>query len=749
MGDSSKPTAKKSMEALGDALSRIFAANPRPKHPLHSVFFPTAIDTPLSFTEVSLNEREKVKSEELDKDFEYAQLVSFLETRQVHDISEADLNALLKVQGFLAAFETLKDFCDARDGVLLPASETASMRGFQNAGNTCYIDSLLFAMFGRESVFDILLIQVSTDENISLLQSSLRMVVNQLRSDKLVSAWAMARLRENLIKCGWIVGSSGTNAKANKNSQQDVSELFLFLTSLLQAPFLPVEKKLFHGGKIDSNDERLSTERILVLSIPEKGQAINLPPKGKRPVASSSKPKLFSSSKSKDRESSSKRRRSKSRDKPRSRPSSMADLDIDIQITDSSTTSCLLLEDLLASYFFDNKINVERGDDEKGMIMQLTDAWQMSKLLPFFTPQNEAGDHVEAASIDYDQRNVIIPILLKRYSYINGALKRINRHILLPPEIPFGLFVTGEDSNNEEFSNYVLRLRSVVCHQGTSPRAGHYVTFMRLDATPQQSLSAIPEISLDMSTTPKLDSLANATDSQMPSLDLTIEQQTRADSTENEIVYDATPISDCFRPVYHQNSSPARNKPDGNASNPSTANNSPKIQPLMSEPSSAKNKKIADFNSASNGSEEPMWLQFDDMMPREKNLSNQIPTESKASQTSVEKDYSKIKKVGTLREVTTAMECMSANGYLLFYELVRPGDEWAKLSNKKSEKMFMEKSERGRTLERQRTDSTSLGVLSSEQRADERTAAQLQVQEFESLKEEDQKKNNNNNCKIQ
>ncbi|CAN0305196.1 unnamed protein product, partial [Ectocarpus fasciculatus] len=59
---------------------------------------------------------------------------------------------------------------------------------------------------------------------------------------------------------GWQGGAS---------TQEDVTELFTFLVCLLRCPALPLSEALFHGGKVDAGDSRISTERALFLALPE------------------------------------------------------------------------------------------------------------------------------------------------------------------------------------------------------------------------------------------------------------------------------------------------------------------------------------------------------------------------------------------------------------------------------------------------------------------------------------------------
>ena len=100
-----------------------------------------------------------------------------------------------------------------------------------------------------------------------------------------MSKYTMHRLRLDMIRSGWEGTSTSmvchafllpfyqftySILQACWSCQEDASELFLFLTSAFSAPFLPIEEVLFHGGAADKDDERVFTERMLQLGIPEE-----------------------------------------------------------------------------------------------------------------------------------------------------------------------------------------------------------------------------------------------------------------------------------------------------------------------------------------------------------------------------------------------------------------------------------------------------------------------------------------------
>lgn len=80
----------------------------------------------------------------------------------------------------------------------------------------------------------------------------------------------MAIIQDALDACGW--------PDYDKDTQQDTSEAFTFLTETLSLPLLSLQVDLFHGGKKDESDKKVVYERLLHLSVPEEsnGKVIKL-----------------------------------------------------------------------------------------------------------------------------------------------------------------------------------------------------------------------------------------------------------------------------------------------------------------------------------------------------------------------------------------------------------------------------------------------------------------------------------------
>lgn len=85
------------------------------------------------------------------------------------------------------AFELLLILKDSMDGVVRPYDPNIHMLGAENRGNvTCWLDSLLFAMFARLGSFEPILYTNFDDEPRRRLATLVRLWVNMLRTGKLI-----------------------------------------------------------------------------------------------------------------------------------------------------------------------------------------------------------------------------------------------------------------------------------------------------------------------------------------------------------------------------------------------------------------------------------------------------------------------------------------------------------------------------------------------------------------------------------
>ncbi|KAF0539109.1 cysteine proteinase [Gigaspora margarita] len=370
-------------------------------------FFPSSGKDSTKLVEFTVTEQES-KIDQLRTYLE--ELGHPLGTLQLENLLEKNSWNVMEVADYCL------DLIEAEEGLVSDIQKDIIMLGAENDRFTsCYIDSLMFAMFARTRSFDGLLFIQPEGINARSLQTNLRLFVNRLRKGKYISAYMVKQLRECLFDCGWIGKDENENP-----TQEDASELFLFLSCLYELPYLPLGIHLFHGGSKDPNDERVITERLIQVAIPGD-------PHDEIPVS---------------------------------------------------------LEEVLITHFHDNVVSgIKRFStddiDETKQTEVPVSAWQVLKLLPFYSASNEQGERTNAIESHFPTKNLILPLVLKRYGY-NDQMQpfRIKKKIYIPASVNFDSFVNS-DAADEQCQcgvgiQYRLKLRSVVCHYGDTPTHGHY-----------------------------------------------------------------------------------------------------------------------------------------------------------------------------------------------------------------------------------------------------------------------------------
>jgi hypothetical protein len=121
------------------------------------------------------------------------------------------------------AVQLIRLFHETICGKMVKFNPVIPMLGAENRNMvTCYIDSLLFAMFARVDSFESMLSVEFPDPAINQLAIMLRFWVNMLRTGKLITVDIVKHIQDAMADCGW------EDARAIR--QQDVSEAFTFIT---------------------------------------------------------------------------------------------------------------------------------------------------------------------------------------------------------------------------------------------------------------------------------------------------------------------------------------------------------------------------------------------------------------------------------------------------------------------------------------------------------------------------------------
>lgn len=170
----------------------------------------------------------------------------------------------------------LQAFIDATNGRIEPIveymtitktnTEEPVMSRLQGADNrngvTCYLDSLLFCLFARQTDFEPILSRLyPTHPELDTLATLLRMYVNLMRRGKHITTDITKVLISSIIKAGWEPSAAC--------AQQDTFELFSFITDVLSMPMLTLKLEIAHEG-LDSkeDDHKFVNERMLLITIP-------------------------------------------------------------------------------------------------------------------------------------------------------------------------------------------------------------------------------------------------------------------------------------------------------------------------------------------------------------------------------------------------------------------------------------------------------------------------------------------------
>jgi len=110
----------------------------------------------------------------------------------VHDLREAQIEYTLRSKSVNGdpekAFELLMLFEDALQGTIKDPDRNIKLLGAENRELvTCYLDSLLFAMYARLDSFEQILTVEYSDAARKKLVTLLRLWVNMLRNGKLIT----------------------------------------------------------------------------------------------------------------------------------------------------------------------------------------------------------------------------------------------------------------------------------------------------------------------------------------------------------------------------------------------------------------------------------------------------------------------------------------------------------------------------------------------------------------------------------
>ncbi|KAL0144571.1 hypothetical protein V8B55DRAFT_1453879 [Mucor lusitanicus] len=303
------------------------------------------------------------------------------------------------------------------------------------------------------------------------LQTLMRLFVNKLRKGHFVNADYVHWLRKVMKEARW----SGQNEHGDW-TQEDASELFMFITETFDLPYLPFQIRLFHGANKDTDDDRVMTDRTLTLSIPDNASSDN----NDAPARQEVKLQDILVDYFYNNVITGVRRQ--------------VDYDVEQDVSENVAASPSLqtmLDDRELSEKDEKytlKKLLKRANSKNGMRdEQAVTAWQVLELLPFYTASNEQGEAIETqVDSSFPDTHMILPIVLKRYRYnSSGGSVKMKTHVEIPATIDFNRFVNQNVDDPMcptcgHLINWTLHFKSAVCHKGDSPYSGHYISYARV-----------------------------------------------------------------------------------------------------------------------------------------------------------------------------------------------------------------------------------------------------------------------------
>ncbi|QSL65152.1 hypothetical protein MERGE_002457 [Pneumocystis wakefieldiae] len=350
------------------------------------------------------------------------------------------------------AVEFLIYLSEANELIVHEIEPSVELLGSENLnGVTCYLDALLFAMFAKTNCFEAMLFQEGRDPVSTKLCTFIRLWVNMLRDGKLITKDIVSQLCDVLIECGW---------KSASKTQQDASEVYVFITEKLNFPLLTFKVVIAHGGKFNSEeDNKYIHERLLCVPIP--GDFLSC----ETPISLEDCLSEYFNNKIKVK---------RCVEQSFSAESTMKG-------SDKYPYNCNMADNDMNYYeqldkFYDNDITALYPQRD----LSLVSAWQFFQLLPFYVYKQS-----DNLSRHFLEKLPIVTICLKRYAWtVTGEAYCNNRRVLIPLVLDLPYFISHEEvflNNSIEIKKYRLVLQSVVCHRnvGFTIDSGHYIAFSR------------------------------------------------------------------------------------------------------------------------------------------------------------------------------------------------------------------------------------------------------------------------------
>lgn len=550
---------------------------------------PQPAKAPDHFAGVFIAHHDSQKKPDKDEEKKVRGILERLRHYGIDNITESNVEYALRAKSSQGdpetAFQLLMLLEHTYEGIVKPYDPNVKLLGAVNRESvTCFLDSLLFAMFVRLDSFEAMLYDNFEDAKRKRLAGLMRLWVNLLRTGRLITTDTTAQIQKALADCGW------TDAGTLK--QQDPSEAFTFITGQLELPMLTLKMDMYHTGKEDPQDDhKFINERLLEVAI------LDAPVEGKEVITlEDCLEHYFNNCIEVKRYLENQRRNTLKSIPPIDGPTKIekgAGTHVEVvevpetpigtptvgtpiaeALNQSKVTPVEKLRPALGrkradSIFSQRKVELTGIDpeqvntDEPNATLEaklrkmstrtevLMPAWQFFKLLPWYTDNMPTSDAQVAAH--FAKKRPVLGICLKRYSYTNtGQARRLDTYVDIPLEIAVPDFVSDENMNADGplVGNFRLMLQAVVCHRGVSLNSGHYVCLSRGRKTPSQRDSSPEERRGSAGSDDMEDPWMRFDDLANPRVSYVDIQETLRKETPYLLFYQVQPIGDDARSIH-------------------------------------------------------------------------------------------------------------------------------------------------------------------------------------------------------
>lgn len=149
----------------------------------------------------------------------------------------------------------------------------------ENGLNTCYIDSLLMALFYKSSTFldSLLHIEPKNYDYIYLQELIKNKFVDQVRKNNSITADTINEIRNYASMCGWLSILPEKDKYDEFFAQQDVNEFYSFLLDSINVPLIEIQRQTICEAEDNKNDIS-DIERIpfINLIVPDNKDETNI-----------------------------------------------------------------------------------------------------------------------------------------------------------------------------------------------------------------------------------------------------------------------------------------------------------------------------------------------------------------------------------------------------------------------------------------------------------------------------------------